>query len=338
MVELFRPIQPIPVKRRKPAAARPAEPDALDAIRGLAANPVAWQNVVFDQLIANQAEVIVQPQPMRPWRRADVPPPPPPGVEDQEAVEFFDQFDVDDEEEDRPPMPRPEKKMRVRADYSSRAFSTKSTRLPAFRMAYQGAEEMTLRLQGTIIQSHDTTLFVNRIEVVRCEFSGDAGMGAKCTFPDGSMRGVMFNPERTNLRSPDPGYIQIGNAAMHYHRKPARVYKQGINPENSSFFNVTHGNWNVFGAYPMEDILTSFDERPIIQWNDIWPKDYLSYRLCDRIALSRTNGGKVIRAHYKNKWVGHVVDRSLVLNDDIESDFWLERAFASVGIQIKPQG
>jgi len=233
--------------------------------------------------------------------------------------------------DDDAPWGKPPKRLAMNIKEGPAGFRTmteRSTRLPRFKLEYATQEEGRMRLEGTLVTVQDRMVKVVKVTQVRQD--GEAGMGCVAIDENGDQSYLLFSKEGMNFRSPDPGYIQIGSAAFHFRRRPARVYKQGISGENTYFSKVGRdGQTPLFGRVPDHTIIRAFNERPVIQFHEGLMEDKESVRLSDRVAVFKRNGGKF-----------HVEHRGVVLGVLKEGkvrvencSVWVENALNAVGIE-----
>jgi hypothetical protein len=213
-----------------------------------------------------------------------------------------------------------------------RGMTERSTRLPRFKLEYASQDEARMRLEGTLITVQDRMVKVQKIQTVRQD--GQVGTGCVAMDQDGDLMYLLFSVDGMNFRSPDPGFIQIGNEAYYFRRKPARVYKQGINSENTYFTKAGRPERvPLFGGVPDHIIIKAFNERPVVLFNEAEALLKSSHRLSDRIAVFKKNGGRLHVAH-RDFVLGPLEKGNRVKVQDCCP--WVENALNAVGIEAIP--
>jgi len=211
--------------------------------------------------------------------------------------------------------------------------SERSTRLPRFKLRYDTQEECNLRLNGTLITIQDQVVHIQKVSQVRQQ--GQRGLGVIGYNRDGLLVQLLLDPNGLNLRTLDPGYIQVDNYAFLFRRKPARIYKQGINPENSVFSKAGSLNrYPLFGGLDnVIKMIKAFEDRPVIQWDKSFFEDdkegkLQSKRLSDRIAVIRKN--KNLLVEHRGYNLGFLREDTVYTEVD---NIWVNRALEAVGLK-----
>lgn len=211
-----------------------------------------------------------------------------------------------------------------------RGLTERTTRLPRFKLKYATDDEARMRLEGTFVTIQDRMVKVCKIQQVR---QGDeVGTGCIALNESGHQEYLLFTDEGLNLRSPDPGYIQLMDTTVLFRRKPARVYKQGINGENSIFSRVGKegDRWPVFGRYPDHVVCEAFNNRSVHRFTPELMEDKSSLRLSDRIAVFKRNGGK-LHVEHRGYYLGPLIRNTQVKVDALSP--WTCNALAAVGLE-----
>lgn len=133
-----------------------------------------------------------------------------------------------------------------------RKLNPRGEATPRFVLPYS-PEEMRLRLRGTIVTIDDRPCYVQQAgENVRdSENKSVVSPGLVVMYSDGSSASIVPRLHTLDCRSFEPGYIQRnpGYAEL-YVRHPARIYRQGINPENCRILDaVSLNERRGFGDY-----------------------------------------------------------------------------------------
>lgn len=208
-----------------------------------------------------------------------------------------------------------------------RQMTERSTRLPRFKLEYASVDECRMRLEGTFVTIQDNMIKVMKIDMVRQ--GGEYGVGCTAMDSENDYTQLLFAKEGMNLRSPDPGYIQVGPKAYFYRRIPARIYKQGICADNT-FFSLAGKDLRsaLFGMVPDSMLLKAFNNRPVIQYDPQLMEGKDSLRLSDRVAVFKKNGRHTVE--HKGVTLGSINGRRVFVQNP---SVWVENALNSVGLE-----
>jgi hypothetical protein len=202
--------------------------------------------------------------------------------------------------------------------------STRDKVLLPFRINYETVEEAQMRLLGTIICVNQEPMYVASLSGLA------AGISLMLNDAKGNSFRVFLH-QIENLRSPEPGYINWHGRVYWVARKPARIYKQGLDNKNTNLFHITRGRE---GFDSISDLLPGLASREIQQWDAVAPlyqKQVIGQsRLSTSVASYSAHGQ--IAIVYKQRTLGYVNDEKLSLSADDKRP-WITKELDTVGLR-----
>jgi hypothetical protein len=138
---------------------------------------------------------------------------------------------------------------------------------PGFRITYETAQELNLRLKSSYIKVDGRPVFVKATaesiydEVVGGDPIKDRGPGLCCIFMDGSQVWLRYDSHDFDTRSFEPGYIEIRNSLFSLIRRPLRVFQQGMTAENTRLVDPVTAREAPLGGFQTTAILSAVTER-----------------------------------------------------------------------------
>lgn len=202
---------------------------------------------------------------------------------------------------------------------------------PRFWIPYQTGEEITMRLQNSIICVHSRAMQVHRVEARANErdwllylLDGESG---RYILP--------YNDPAVDLRSPEPGYgVNKEGVVSYLVRRPERMQRQGMCTENTLRKNVGKKTWSTLSSQQeILHYLGSRKTRPMTKAIQETMEEGLLHNvlLSPKVALVNKTSG--IYVEYKGRNLGRVRDQGVILSDEDKGMSHIRRDLEAVHLE-----
>jgi len=224
------------------------------------------------------------------------------------------------------------KKEDVFEGYKSPDFE-KSSKLPRFRQKYETEDEARLRLNESIITVMDKAQYIHGVltnpKTRELWINCSDGIGAKFIH-------VKLNDTGCDLRTLECGYMNYGDNTYYLYRKPSRVYKQGINHQNSRIIPVGAKSGMHDGRMPNNlDFVRAYNSFELRRYDPKLASERpfaFSHDIATYPTVSR-KGDITITVEYKCRKLGVMNDENrLYLFKNLANVPWIVDALREVGI------
>lgn len=223
----------------------------------------------------------------------------------------------------------------------------KSTRINRFRPKYENWEECRLRLRDSIVTLYDTYVYVMDVNMARDSDTNEYGTCAVAYDQTGVNKYYLLHDHGMNLRSIDPGYVEIPDLGVYWiYRIPARVYKQGNNRENTRMRKPGQVNGGYLSRDHIRAILRGLENRTVNQFSQATLDHHIQmyddfgnnqgYRLSDAVCIyitAKRYGSKRFKVEYKGRELGYIKEGIVYLDTSDYHHPWVGRALDRVGLK-----
>ena len=271
----------------------------------------------FDEAFIERERQLPE-QPEERWRdeeRVEEPEPDPPHLNFNERFRSRAQ--------DAPALPE-----NVKTELPDGKLESTRLTLPSLSINYDQIEEINLRLRDCLILAKGLPYLVYTVVPAKKAFD--------IYLNDGEfMYRTPFSPE-INLRSIEPGYISNNGEAYYMYRVPGKVYKQGLNQQNTMIARCGAGG----SPIRPQVLLPALRNRKDRRWNNtleiLFHEGALkSLRMSNSVAVYRKEDRKNPSVEYRGRKLGILIDGRVDAEETDREMSWIYKDLHHVNLELR---